>query len=594
MNDLPIPLENARLGRNHRRPLRRERRGILLFVVVIVIAMLALGGISLLALMRVEREATLLRLQELQLDNVNRSAVTLIQTLGEMPESERERYGGFYDNPKLFCGMNVLSRDDGARDDVAFTILSPKFERDRIEGIRYGLVNESTKLNLGAILAWDTESPGIGRETLMKLPGMTPTMADSLLDWIDDDEQTRPQGAEGSYYASQHLPYSPRNALPVFLEELLLVRDVTRYQLYGEDENFNFGDIVEKTEGRGSFGDGSAMIGSLSTPPERPKSGGVETGAGQSAPPIAWNQLLTVFSAERDADPNGDPRIDLNGDDLSFLFDELSSYVSEEAATFAVLFRQYGPAAPEESEGRTAVKSDADAIDFDLAPSFRFETPLDLVGVSVFVPGAENPEEGTLYKSPFPDNRRTLSGLLDYLDYASTGSETVITGRVNINEAPRPVLEAIPGFTPIIVTRILNSRGTPGSAVSPEHRHAAWLYADGIVDLETMRSLWPKLTTGGGVFRGQVVGFIEGRGASRRGEVAVDTTVSPARQVFYKDLTMYGQGFPNDILLDRHVDADAVESRLETLIESGEEEAAPFLDVETAPPPDDPFRAFDY
>ena len=326
---------------------------------------------------------------------------------------------------------------------------------------------------------------------------------------------------------------------------------------------------------------------------EKPSRGGVDTGAGESAPPLPWNQLLTVFSAERDADPNGDPRIDLNGDDLSFLFDELSSYVSEEVATFVLLYRQYGPAPPEEAAGRTGSVPEAEVIDFDLPPQFSLATPLDIVGASVWIPDAEAPAQGTLYKSPFADQRRTVSGLLDYLDYASTGAETILTGRVNVNEAPRPILEAIPGLSSATVERIINARGTPGQPTTSERRHATWLYADGIVDLETMKSLWPKLTTGGGVFRGQIVGFIEGRGASRRGEVVVDTTVTPARQVFYKDLSMYGQGFPNEILLHRRNAQDTADATLESLSETGAEEAAPFLDAEIAPPPDDPFRQMD-
>ena len=48
----------------------------------------------------------------------------------------------------------------------------------------------------------------------MKMPGMTATAADSILDWIDPDENPRANGGEAAYYASKNLPYSPRNAVP--------------------------------------------------------------------------------------------------------------------------------------------------------------------------------------------------------------------------------------------------------------------------------------------------------------------------------------------------------------------------------------------
>lgn len=572
---------------------RSKERGLLLFIVSIVISILALGGVALLGLMRIEREATAERLAEIQLNNADRSAVTLIQTLAESDPKERASLGGLYDNPKLFRGVGLLFQEDGARADVRFTILAPIFNRDSIEGIRYGLVDESTRLNLSAVLEWDEAVPGTGRAALMKLPGMTPVMADSILDWIDDDERPRPQGAESGFYAQKKLPYSPRNAVPVFLEELLLVRDVTRYQLYGTDENFNFGGIanrpqnVSATGGDGTDSDGG--FGSLSAPPVRTTTGGVDSLRPSAPAFVPWSQLLTVFSAERDTDPAGNARIDLNGSDLSFLFDELRSYVNEQVAAFVVLYRQYGPAPPEMAAG-TGQKATAERIDFALSAAFQLETPLDIVGAKVFVPSENDPQKGTLYVSPFADERRTVTGLFDYLDYVSTARSTVITGRVNVNAAPRPVLEAVPDLPASAVQRILNSRPAPNVSTPAEYRHAAWLYSDGIVDLATMKKLWNKLTTQGGVWRSQIVGYLDAQSVLRRAEVVVDGTVSPARQVFYKDLSMYGPGFaPATITGDgKTADPNRV---IGSLIDRETRSASPFFDAESSPIPSDPFDA---
>ena len=72
---------------------------------------------------------------------------------------------------------------------------------------------------------------------------MTEATAAAILDWIDADGNPRPGGAEEreEYYAGQGLPYEPRNGVPALLEELLLVRNVSRRALLGADANLDPG-----------------------------------------------------------------------------------------------------------------------------------------------------------------------------------------------------------------------------------------------------------------------------------------------------------------------------------------------------------------
>ena len=202
-----------------------SRRGFMLLIVTLVLTALTLSGAALLTLMKTENEATSTRGRKELTHGVVRSAVVYLVGCVEQTEEEREKLGGLYDNGAYFCAKPLLTREEGGADTSRFTIISPKLEDANIDGIRYGLVDESTRLNLQAVLAWDKESPGAGRAALMKLPGMTAIAADSILDWIDPDEQARQNGAEARYYANANLPYSPRNATPVFLEELLLAVD---------------------------------------------------------------------------------------------------------------------------------------------------------------------------------------------------------------------------------------------------------------------------------------------------------------------------------------------------------------------------------
>ncbi|MBN1277568.1 MAG: general secretion pathway protein GspK, partial [Deltaproteobacteria bacterium] len=58
-------------------------------------------------------------------------------------------------------------------------------------------------------------------------------IADSILDWIDKDDLHRINGAEESYYSSLPNPYKCKNGYFDSIEELLLVRGITREMFYG-------------------------------------------------------------------------------------------------------------------------------------------------------------------------------------------------------------------------------------------------------------------------------------------------------------------------------------------------------------------------
>lgn len=56
---------------------------------------------------------------------------------------------------------------------------------------------------------------------------------DAVLDWRDEDDSLRPNGAEDDHYQSLQPPYAPRNGPFQSLEELLLVRGVTEEMFHG-------------------------------------------------------------------------------------------------------------------------------------------------------------------------------------------------------------------------------------------------------------------------------------------------------------------------------------------------------------------------
>jgi len=546
---------------------RRSRRGVMLLIVTLVLVALTLSGAALLTLMKTESEATTTRGNEALVKSVDRAAVVFLIGTLETSRDEQDKIGGIYNNPKYFCAVPLLTSEETGDVSSRFTIVAPDFTDSKIEGLRYGLVDESSRLNLEAVLAWDQEQPGAGRAALMKLPGMTQTAADSILDWIDSDEKARANGAEAKYYADKKLPYSPRNAVPVFLEELLLARGVTRSQLYGSDESFTYN--VDKLQKKNDSGLG----GSLFSTPISSRDSDVEN--------VPWKELITVFSAEKDVDPSGEARVDLNGNDLQFLYRELQTRVGDELAKFVTLYRQYGAektndddssnvgsnssrgnerssrrrsgysssasslASPASTESNLTKGTLADVqLDYSAPPTTDLQSPLDLVGARVVV-------GDVVYESPIKDSRSTANAekLFQLLDYASTNESTTIVGRVNVNVAPRAVLNALPNLATTDVQKIIDGRPDPDKTLPGDYRHASWLYTKGLVDLSTMRKLYNKTTARGDVYRGQIVGFLDNSTETSRADVVVDGTTEPPRQVFYKDLTTLGKGFSDSVLI---------------------------------------------
>lgn len=65
------------------------------------------------------------------------------------------------------------------------------------------------------------------KEELLRVPGISASIADAILDWRDVDNAVRSSGAESNYYRSLAVPYSCKNAPFESVEELLLVRGIT-------------------------------------------------------------------------------------------------------------------------------------------------------------------------------------------------------------------------------------------------------------------------------------------------------------------------------------------------------------------------------
>ena len=111
--------------------------------------------------------------------------------------------------------------------DGAFWIIRPTLDEDSTQ--IYGIVDEASKLNLNIA----TE------EMMSKIEVMTQGVPASIIDWRDEDSEITSDGAESEYYLALQEPYECKNSRLETLGELMMIKDVTRDLLYGEDINRN-------------------------------------------------------------------------------------------------------------------------------------------------------------------------------------------------------------------------------------------------------------------------------------------------------------------------------------------------------------------
>jgi general secretion pathway protein K len=82
----------------------------------------------------------------------------------------------------------------------------------------------------------------------------TDNIVDAIKDWIDADSEETRFGAENAYYQTLEKPYSCKNAPLEFIEELLLVRGITKEVFYGNEEKPGISDYLS------AHGDGKINI----------------------------------------------------------------------------------------------------------------------------------------------------------------------------------------------------------------------------------------------------------------------------------------------------------------------------------------------
>lgn len=548
-----------------------QRHGVVLIVVLVLVVMLSLAGFGFLSAMSTEYEAVRLHGSLLQARQTLVSAESQLLWLAGQPHRRREILGGLTSNPDLFGGRTVdgllaaggesggagvaaesaeagpaaiaqlqsqaaLAADDAWR----FSVISVDRPVGGVPTLRFGLTTESAKLHLATLLRWEQTTPGAGRQALLRLPGMTEILADSLLDWIDADDTPRPQGAESEYYQGLGLAIRPANAVPQTLEQLLAVRGMSAWQLFGAGAAANAAASAESgLNPAGSAvppegGDPIVTLPQQELSPETFAEPALEaqTGAAAGATrPLC--ELLTVWSAERLWQPDGTAKVNINQPDLNAIRASLQGRLPESLLQFLLLARVYGLTATAPT-GAAEQGADAVVLPAGATAGAGLKSLGELVDGMVLVPAA-GIRPLTLVRSPLQSTQADSDLLFRQLtDVCSTEPGPVIPGRISLQEAPEEVLRGLPGLTIEQAASLVAQR----TRLQPfERRSLLWPVRAGVLTVEQWRAMLPELTDIGDVFQAELIVYRVVGGPLLRRKLILDAAAGASRRVYWRDVT---------------------------------------------------------
>lgn len=312
------------------------------------------------------------------------------------------------------------------------------------------------------------------REQLMGLPYMESEIVDAILDWRDDNENPRSEGAEVGYYENLPYPYTIRNGPLKTIRELLQVKGMTKDLLYGEDSNLN------------GMLDHAEMDGELTPPMDN----------GDEYLDEGWIAYLTCYSYEKNVDAEGQARVNINQANEQQLQRQLG--LSEGHAQWIVQNRGSG-----------------------------FQSVGDLLTNNSPEKPPENSNNANNQAQPI--DQQTFGQIVDKV---TVSGEQEIPGKININTAPKEVLVALLGGTDQAdqqAESILSERSTLLYGFGT----IAELLSVPSMSLDKFKSIANQITVRSDVFTIRCVATADVSNAKVQTECVVDRGVSPCTILYW-------------------------------------------------------------
>ena len=485
------------------------RRGFVLLVVLVVVALLALTCYEFADRTVNDRLAVARKTQLAQARAAALSGVDYVLAMASDPEFDPLLAMA---EPEQFVGVPVT--EDGR---VAFTVFDPAYPSDADFAVN-GLGSELGKINLNALAESDLDEAD-AREMLINVPGFDESIADTVLDFIDADAEPRPFGTETD---DDGVPV--RNLPLDSLDDLLALPEIDATLLYGEDANRN--GVLDPSE---NDGDASA-------PPDN-ADGYLDPGL---------QRWVTVYGREASVTPDGWPRINVNADDVDTMAADVSQEFGEAMGQYMLAVRNMGQQQGGSGGGGQQQQQQ---------PGSPEELGRQIATDILFGPEQTDPLEGSYYTggeirsltqlivtevqdadgTPLP-NFSTLSAEdIDRMySVLALSDAPTIAGRIDLNAAPLEVLLGLPGFDEARAQQVFDGQGTWNSPMA--------LFAEGAAPLELIEKIEPIVTTGTRTFRFSSVGYVEG-GPMVRVDAVVDAAQWPPRILELTDLSRLGVGY---------------------------------------------------
>lgn len=506
-----------------------RRHGFILLLVLVATSLLSFAVYAFSSLMATSAAASRTGLQQLQRRQLAESAFILA--------AEQIRNGET--NP--LSKPVELELPNGIRAVVA---VLPAMPADNGQPV-FGFQNESAKLNVNTLPVQPSRRQQ-ARRRLIVIPGITPTIADAIMDWLDPDDEPSENGAEAGWYLAQSPPRLPGNGPFREFDELLQVRGITAELLYGEDQNRNGLLDPEENDGNSSL------------PPDN-SDGVLQCGL---------SEYLTTVSLESNRAKSGQPKIWINSPNLPQLYDQIQARFGSEAALYLTAARLVGinwlddvrPDQGEDQETRRLERLEQAAerlkaqlggstsgtdgrtstgirggLQLDRRPVFRFRSHVDLFGGQVRITKGGKDQ---ILESPWPADAASMERMLpQFEELFSLDDAPALTGRININLASEPVLESVPGLSESQARAIrLLQPARQFSAQQQGFETVAWLVARGILTPGELRVVAPLITTGGNMMTGIAVSRIQGSPATAAIQFMCEFTGNRPRILWVRDL----------------------------------------------------------
>ena len=381
---------------------------------------------------------------------------------------------------------------------------------------------ESAKINLNALLDNDSGAGSL-TEVLGKAQALMPELDDAIvsaiIDWMDEDDEEGDLGAENTYYMALENPYRCKNGPLDNLDELLLVKGVTKELMNG-----------------------------------------TETSPG-------LRSLFTVASREVNFDAEGASVIHVNSVDLATLESALDAGFGNKTLTqFVIAYRLYGGKKGADVAGmaqaagvtgssaatgaaQSAARGDSSAlgamasgagidlakvqeqIDKDKQPNFfrslkKVDSLFDLAGKDVTVSYQDGKDKKTVtLPSPLRDASVAaelmpqLFALMSAMPTPDSPEKVEMPARMNVNSAPSVILSLLPSLEEGDVQNITSNQPQSGD---PAGANLAWLLTKAQVSATKLSSVEKYLTSRPKLFRVVVAGKLDGFGVSTVMEAMID------------------------------------------------------------------------